>query len=65
MLRGEAIEKKILETLNKSENPMSTRDIGIKIGLAWHSIQNHCLVLQLKGKINGFKVGNMNLWVKK
>ncbi len=65
MGRGEAIEKRILEVLKKAENPMSTREIGLKIGRAWHSIQNHCLRLQIKGKVHGFRVGNMNLWVIK
>ena len=65
MKRGEQIQKKILEVLSKSENPMSTRDIGLKIDRAWHSAQGHCLRLQLAGKINGFSVGNMNLWMVK
>lgn len=65
MDRGEAIEKRILEVLKKSENPMSTREIGLNINRAWHSIQGHCLRLQLNGKVHGFRVGNMNLWVIK
>jgi len=52
----------ILETLSKSENPVSTREICIKLGKSWHSIQYHCLRLQLQGKIHGFRVGRMNLW---
>jgi hypothetical protein len=63
--RGEQIQKKILEVLAKSENPVSTRDLGIKINRAWHSVQGHCLRLQVAGKLHGFKVGNMNLWVIK
>gem|GEM_PF-1064663 len=63
--RGEQIQKRILEVLSKSEIPMSTRDIGLKICRAWHSVQGHCLRMQIAGKINGFRVGNMNLWVIK
>ncbi|MBW2992663.1 hypothetical protein KY345_05595 [Candidatus Woesearchaeota archaeon] len=63
--RGDLIQKKILDVLARSENPMSTRDIGLKIDRAWHSVQGHCLRLQLAGKIHGFRVGNMNLWVIK
>ena len=62
---GEEIEKKILYILKNSENPVSTREICLKIGRAWHSVNTHCLKLQLNGKIRGFKVGNMNLWVLK
>lgn len=65
MAQGERIRSKILGVLRKSDRPMSTREIGLKIGYAWHSIQNHCLRLQLAGKVDGFRVGNMNLWVIK
>lgn len=62
---GEEIEKKILDIVNNSDKPVSTREICLKIGRAWHSVNTHCLKLQLAGKIDGFKVGNMNIWVKK
>ena len=51
--------------LEITDKPVSTREVGLKIDRAWHSIQTHCLKLQIEGKIDGFKVGNMNLWVKK
>ena len=60
-----SIRSKILKLITESENPVSTREIGLKINRAWHTIMTHCLKLQLEGKINGFKVGNMNLWAKK
>ena len=56
------IRKDILNVLRTAENPVSTQEIGTKIGKAWHSIQGHCLRLQLEGKLKGFRVGNMNLW---
>lgn len=59
------IRSKVLEVVINSDKPVSTREIGLKIGRAWHSIQTHCLKLQLEGEIGGFKVGNMNLWFKK
>lgn len=62
---GEEIEEKILQIIESSEKPVSTREICLKIGRAWHSVNTHCLRLQLAGKINGFKVGNMNLWIRK
>ena len=57
-----SIRTNILKVLKESEKPVSTLELGAKIGRAWHSIQNHCLKLQLEGEIDGFKVGNMNLW---
>ncbi|MBR9706217.1 hypothetical protein GOV14_04225 [Candidatus Pacearchaeota archaeon] len=60
-----SIRSNILKIIENSDKPVSTREIGLKINRAWHSIQTHCLKLQLEGKIDGFKVGNMNLWVLK
>ena len=60
--RSQKIDKDILHILNSSERPVSTRDLALKIGRAWHSIQTHCLMLQLKGKINGYKISNINVW---
>ena len=65
MKRGEEIESKILAIISESVNPVSTRELCLKIGRAWHSVNTHCLKMQLAGNIHGFKVGNMNLWVKK
>lgn len=59
------IDNDIVNILSSSERPFSTRDIAIKIKRAWHSVNNHCLRLQLAGKVDGFKVGNMNLWTIK
>lgn len=59
---GKRIDKDIISTLTASENPLSTRDLAIKIGRAWHSVQTHCLKLQIKGVIRGFTVTNINIW---
>lgn len=59
---GKKIELDILKVLQESKIPVSTRDIGIKIGRAWHSVQNHCMKLQLEGKINGYRISNLNVW---
>ena len=59
---GKKIDQEILNALKSSKNPLSTRDLALKIGRAWHSVQTHCLKLQLKGKIKGFNVTNINVW---
>ena len=59
---GKKIDNEIIGALRDSQNPLSTRDLAIKIGRAWHSVQTHCLKLQLKGRINGFNVTNINVW---
>ena len=55
----------IVKAIKDSKTPISTTDISKKISKSWHTIDRHCLKLQLSNKINGFKVGNMNLWVIK
>ncbi len=59
---GKKIEKDILKVLNKTDKPLSTRDISLKINRAWHSVQNHCLRLQIKEEIRGYKISNLNVW---
>lgn len=59
---GKEIDQQILNTLKDSENPISTRDLALKISRAWYSVQTHCLRLQLKGKVHGFTVTNINVW---
>jgi len=62
---GKKIDNEILAAIQKSENPLSTRDLALKINRAWHSVQTHCLKLQLKGKLLGFTVSNINIWQAK
>ena len=63
--RAEKIDRDILKILNSSKR-ISTRDLALKINRAWHSVQTHCLMLQIKGKVDGYKISNINVWeVKK
>ena len=62
---GKKIDDEILATLKSSQNPLSTRDLALKINRAWHSVQTHCLKMQLKGAIQGFNVTNINVWMLK
>ena len=59
---GKKIEVDILKVLSEAKTPISTRDIAIKIERAWHSVQGHCLRLQLAGKIIGYRISNLNVW---
>ena len=62
---GKKIETDILSVLSESAQPISTREIAINIGRAWHSVQGHCLRMQLQGKINGYRISNLNVWEMK
>jgi hypothetical protein len=55
-------EEKIIFYLKESKNPLSTSDLAGKLDKAWHTIDRGCLMLQIEGKLEGFKVGKMNLW---
>ena len=60
--RGIEIDKKILNVLKKKERPASTREISLLMKASWHTVINHCLRLQLSGEIDGYKIGNLNVW---
>jgi len=59
---GKSIESDILKVLKESENPVSTREICLRIKRAWHSVNNHCLKLQLKGLVECFTIGKSTAW---
>jgi len=60
--RGDNINSKIISILQRETRPVSTRDLSIKTKLSWHTVINHCLKLQFSGKIEGYKIGNLNVW---
>ena len=59
---GRKIEGDILKALSQADKPVSTREIAVRIGRAWHSVQSHCFRLQLDGKITGYRISNLNVW---
>jgi hypothetical protein len=52
----------ILKVLRASNKPMATQEIAEILTRPWHSIQTRCLMLQINNKLNGFRVGRINLW---
>lgn len=54
--------EEIVKELKSLENPLSTSDLALRLKKAWHTIDRTCLMLQIDGKVEGFKVGKMNLW---
>jgi len=60
--KEDRVQKDILVVLSKSQKPMSTQEIADEISKPWHSVQTRCLKLQIENKVNGFRVGRMNLW---
>lgn len=62
-MRSINIDEDIISVLNQFDRPVSTDEIAQKIDREWHSVQKYCQILKSKGKISGFRVGRMNLWV--
>ena len=60
MVKG--IDYQILKVLEKSEHPLTTKEIGLRVDRSWHTIQEHCLRLQISGKLSSFRAGRVNLW---
>ncbi len=50
-------EKCILKFVKEADRPVSTREISIKLNIAWHTADRYCLKLQLKNKISTFTIG--------
>ncbi|MEK6887497.1 MAG: hypothetical protein AABX14_00975 [Candidatus Aenigmatarchaeota archaeon] len=65
MPRGIEIDSRIVAALKKKNRPVSTLDLAKEIKVSWHPVRFHCLKLKMEGKIDGFRVGHMDLWVSK
>jgi repressor of nif and glnA expression len=63
--RDDDLENSILKVLEKSEQPLSTQDISLKLEKPWHSVQTRCLRLQVENLVKGFRIGRINLWQEK
>jgi len=62
-LRGEKIDKKILEYLEKIEFSATTEMVANAVGIAWYSAQMHLVKLKDEGKVKFFKIGRQNQWI--
>jgi len=61
--KREWLKENILKILRGSERPVSTQELADKLGgRPWHSVHTRCLILQVEGLVEGFRVGRMNLW---
>jgi len=60
--RGDNIDTKIISFLQEQKHPVSTLAVSNNLKLSWHTVINHCLRLQISGKVEGYKIGNLNVW---
>jgi predicted transcriptional regulator len=61
-MRGEAIQKKILEYLKAQEWPSTTEDIAKGANISWNTAELHLTKLQMLNKVKFRKVGRQNQW---
>lgn len=62
-LKGEEIDKKILEYLKSIPFSATTEMIAKAIGVAWYSAQMHLHKLEKEGKVKFFRIGRQNQWI--
>jgi DNA-binding transcriptional ArsR family regulator len=62
-LKGEEIDKKILEYLSKVELTATTEMIAKNLGIGWYTSQMHLIKLRDEGKIKLFRIGRQNQWI--
>lgn len=58
----EEIEFSILKSLREASQPLSTRELALGLKVAWHTVDRHCLKLQLQNKISSFTIGKSTAW---
>lgn len=61
-MKGEEIQKKILEYLSKQEWPVTTEDLANGVGISWNTAQLHLVRLQMQQKVKFRRVGRQNQW---
>ena len=61
-MRGEEIQKKIIEYLKVQEWPSTTEDIGKGCNISWNTAEIHLVRLQMQDKVKFRKVGRQNQW---
>ena len=61
-MRGEEIQKKILDYLKAQEWPCTTEDIARGANISWNTAEIHLVRLQMQDKVKFRKVGRQNQW---
>lgn len=56
---AEAILKLVKES---SPRPISTREIALKLSIAWHTADRYCLKLKIQNKVDSFTIGKSTAW---
>ena len=61
-MRGEEIQKRIIQYLKQQEWPSTTESVAKGVGVSWNTAEIHLARLQLQSKVKFRKVGRQNQW---
>ncbi len=61
-MKGEEIQKKILDYMKAQEWPSTTEDIAKGAGISWNTAELHLTKLQMLNKVKFRRVGRQNQW---
>ena len=59
------MQEQLLSYLETVDNPITTRQLALRLGVSWHTIQHYCLELHAKKKIGQFSSSGFYYWTKK
>lgn len=62
-LKGEGIDKAILDYMNSIPFSATTEMIGKALGIAWYTAQMHLFGLEKAHKVRFFRIGRQNQWI--
>ncbi len=61
--KGQLIQEQILNQIETALYPLSSRQLALHLGYSWNTIQQHCLELLLKNKIQRIETPGAHLWI--
>ena len=61
--KGQLIQEQILNQIETALYPLSSRQLALHLRYSWNTIQQHCLELLVKNKIERIKTPGAHLWI--
>jgi hypothetical protein len=61
--KGRLIQKQILDYIDTTVYPVSTRQLALELKYSWNTVQRHCLELLSKHRIERFELPGSHLWI--
>ncbi len=61
--KGTLIQEHILRQIETADYPLSSRQLAIQLGYSWNTVQQHCLELLVRKKLQRMETPGAHLWV--